>query len=96
MIVVKVELWPQGREEDARPLGFAEIANDGQLSMTSEGREGTYAIRIFAKTPGVRRLWRTGGITGFDRKQFGVWDLLMLCLFDALKDRIGRMRKGRN
>ena len=87
MIVVKVELWPHGDESHARSLGFAEIANDGSGDLQT----GNYEVRLF-QWGSVRRLWKKGTVSGFDRKRHGPWDLLALALAAIVGRRIGVMR----
>lgn len=88
MIVVKVELWPKGDKGRARSLGFAEIAN----TTHETGEPGSYHTTLFKWGQG-RRVWRTGKITGFDRKNEGPWDLLLYCLWQCLEDRVRRRQQ---
>lgn len=82
MIVVRIELWPGGREAEKREIGVARIANVGGTETV-----GDYDVRLlkspeYAKNPG---LWRRGRVEGFPRKRLGPWDLL----YRALRATIG-------
>lgn len=85
MIVVKVELWPGGVEDNAIDLGVAKIANDLQGSLSSALRGGDYDIRIekgamYSRRPGD--VWKKGRVEGFPRQsnRVGPWELLFLAL----------------
>lgn len=74
MIVVRVELWPQGDKSKARCLGEAEIANVGDTQQA-----GDYDVRLLKWGAG-RRTWKAGRVTGFPRLKLGPWDLLYRAL----------------
>lgn len=79
MLVVKIELWPGGVEEEAQPLGMMQIINDGTGSY---GR-GNYDTRILKwDSTGS---WKEGRVEGFPRAKFSPWDLA----FRALRSMIG-------
>ncbi|HWB13318.1 MAG TPA: hypothetical protein VG826_29100 [Pirellulales bacterium] len=67
MVVVKIELWPHGDEEQKRPLGVLTIANDG----SGDARVGHYDVT--ASHAGAyfgrrREPYRTGKVRGFPRQ----------------------------
>ena len=65
MVVVKIELWPNGDKEKARTLGAMTISNDG----TGDASSGNYDVGVchggsyFGK-PG---LWKRGRVRSFRR-----------------------------
>lgn len=69
MIYVKVELWPLGDKEKAKPLGELLIANDGTGTLT----RGNYRAVI---KNSVGRLTRRGEVKDFPRKRLNVFDLM--------------------
>lgn len=80
MLVVKVELWPGGVEEEAETVGVMQIVND---KSGSYGR-GDYDTRIL-KWGQVNESWKEGRIKDFPRAKLGHWDLV----YRALKSMIG-------
>lgn len=84
MLVVTVELWPQGDRAQARHLGTATIANDG----TSRSPEvGNYSVTL-SKWGRPKVAWRRGIVNGFRRQRFGPWDLLFAALAACVGDRL--------
>jgi len=79
MIRITVELWPLGFESAKKHLGTATIANDG----TGTSTRGNYTYTLSRKGS-PNSTWRKGSIKGFPRKRLKAWDLLALCLRDAL------------
>jgi len=86
VIRVTVELLPGGFEEMKETLGVAEIANDVQESLESDGERGSYTVELLKWGKG-RRVWKKGRVTGFRRRSRGPWDLLLLALLDTVADR---------
>lgn len=86
MIRIRVELVPGGIDQCAEELGTAEIANDLRESMETEGMMGSYKVKLFKWGKG-RRLWKSGSVSGFNRKSRGPWDLLFLALLDTVGER---------
>ncbi len=99
MIVIKLEIWPRGDHNRARPLGVATIANVGGTLQT-----GNYECRLFkapeyskqAETrplhemltrPKSKETWRKGTVAGFSRLKLGPWDLLFRALGSLISDR---------
>lgn len=81
MIVLTIEIWPQGDEERKRPVAVGVVYNDdtGTLELgnyrcafTTQGR----------KKPG-RKIY-TGRVEGFRRLDDDAWRLIRLALEDAL------------
>lgn len=71
VIVVKVYMWPLGRQESEYELGRAYITNDGSGTRTS----GNYSFDIFGR--GGRKLkGGEGRIEGFERRKYLSWELL--------------------
>lgn len=71
MIRITVELIPGGVGEP-QILGTAIIVNDG----TGTATVGNYTYALSHR----RRIWRSGVLEGFPRKQLNVWDLLFRVL----------------
>jgi hypothetical protein len=86
MVVITVELWPQGDPESKRCLGVAHISNDG----TGKEASGSYDVTLFTWGE-MPKVWKKGRVEGFDRKKRGPWDLLLLALLDAVGDRIKKI-----
>lgn len=80
MIRVTVELVSAISPERSKILGIAEIGNDGQTSLLSDGRKGSYGVRLSKMAPKQGQLWKQGRVEGFDRQRRGAWDLLYLAL----------------
>lgn len=67
MIVVKIEVWPMGIEERARPIGNITIANDG----TGDEEKGNYlaALSHAGFYYGKRKEpWKKGAVKDHPRK----------------------------
>lgn len=86
MIRVTVELLPGGIEEMKETLGVAEIANDLQGTLNSDGELGAYDVELLKWGKG-RRVWKRGRVEGFRRRSRGPWDLLLLALLSTVADR---------
>lgn len=72
MIKVTVELWPQGRSDDAQTLGVALIVNEG----TGDDALGNYeAVFNDAGPAGPASVTRSVFLRGFDRQR-DAWNLL--------------------
>lgn len=81
MIVVRIELWPQGQKARARHLGTAQIWNDG----TGDRGRGNYHVTL--SKWGSRETWRAGLLQGFPRLHLGPWDLLLRALIATVGKR---------
>lgn len=79
MLVIKVELWPLGVEEEAQPMGTMTITND----RTGGHGKGNYDIKIYKWED--KGIWKKGRIEDFPRVKLGPWDLL----YRALKSVVG-------
>jgi hypothetical protein len=82
MLVVRVELWPNGRGEHRREIGRATIWNETQLADVSD-----YGYTLRENPSDVTEsLVSTGGLlTGFPRRKLGVFDLM----YRILKQELG-------
>lgn len=74
MIVVHVDLWPQGSEAHAVRLGTVEIYND----LTGEAGRGNYVVRAWGRKN--RPLQRFATVTGFPRRSQSALHLLRRAL----------------
>ena len=80
MIVIKIEMWPFGEEENKYSLGTAHISNDASGTRTV----GHYGFKLFDKRG---RKFKEGKIKNFPRRRLLVWDLLLRVLRDAFGER---------
>lgn len=94
MIVVKVEMYPQGQKEGAYLLCCATIANDGTGDETTGNYE--FALSYQTNLTSRRGSWRTGHVAGFPRKGRGVWDLLYRVLCSAGMNQRNRTQTSDN
>ncbi len=90
MIVVKVEMWPNGDESRAVEFGRMVIINQEQTTIKSQGHYGDYKVElrggVYGRTDLYQKLWKRGKVEGFPRKTRGLWDLM----FVALRGLVGR------
>lgn len=77
MVVIRVELWPRGREDLKTELGRAVIFNDA----SGDHVHGNYGYEFVHKG----RKFRSGVLTNFPRLRLNSFDLL----FRALRDAVG-------
>lgn len=90
MMVVIVEMWPGGREQNKRELQRMTIANIGGTATS-----GDYRVRVpksaeYSSKPGSTfsgRTWRTAVVRAFPRKKLGPVDLLLRALVALVADR---------
>jgi hypothetical protein len=77
MVVVKIELWPHGKKEEARDLGVLMISNDG----TGTAGVCSYDVSIGhgGKYWGKPGAWKRGKVHGF-RRQLSPYHLLARAL----------------
>ncbi len=80
MLIVKIEMWPGGAEEEAQTVGIMQIVNDESGSYG----KGNYDARIL-KWEKTDESWKEGRIDAFPRAKLGHWDLV----YRALKSMIG-------
>lgn len=85
MIRVTVELVSSIHPSRSKVLGVAEIANDCQQSLLTDGDQGAYDVRLSKWAPKLHETWRRGRVKNFDRVTRGPWDLL----FEALRACVG-------
>lgn len=76
MIVVRIELWPKGRQVNVRELGRVHITNTGQGTE----HRGDYLARLFRRSG---KVWRDSEVRDFPRKSLGPYDLLFRALLAA-------------
>jgi hypothetical protein len=76
MLRITIEKVPFGVEELTHAICVGEIWND--CSGTTE--RGSYQFKLYAKG----KKWKSGKVTGFPRLKQNAWQLLALCLKEAL------------
>ncbi len=81
MVVVRIELWPGGDREKARPLGLAFISND----ETGNTAAGNYDVHLAHSGHywGRRGIWKQGQVKGWNR-QLSPYHLVVEALKAAL------------
>lgn len=96
MIVVKIELWPLGREAKMIEIGRMYIANDGEGSQdrghydVAVCRRGTTAVPGTLSPTGPRPT-RTGRVENYPRLAYNVWRLIARALLSAFpEERMGK------
>jgi hypothetical protein len=90
LIVVRIEMWPGGREEAKRELQLMTIANVGGTPTS-----GDYRVRVpksaeYSKRPGTATsgsTWRTALVRAFPRRKLGPVDLVLRALVALVADR---------
>jgi hypothetical protein len=94
VIVIRLELWPQGDESKKRLLGVAQIANVGGTADLGDYDAIIFKSPEYATRPGV---WRRGQVSGFHRRsrRVGPWELLWLALEACgVGERARRMKRS--
>ncbi len=81
MLIITIQLAPQGDRTRTHLRGTASIVNDGTGSPTSRN----YDVRL-SKWGKPSVTWRTGQVEGFARRRLGPWDLR----FRTLQVTVGR------
>lgn len=89
MIVIRVELWPYGFEEQKETLGTAVIFNNGTGTKSSGNYRAIFGKRgqDLLKTIRGRRPWREVEVKDFPRERLLGWDLVFRALRAAVGDR---------
>jgi hypothetical protein len=84
MLVVKVDLWPGGREDLGHEIAAAYIWNESDLASMSD-----YSYELAEKPSSVTssRTRAAGKVRSFPRRKLGTFDLLYRVLKDAVGDR---------
>lgn len=101
MIVLRVELWPHGRETFAKEIGRAYIANDG----TAHGDRGNYNVAVcrkdsvavpreiyppeVLKNPKYKdqpKARRAGHVVDYPRKAYPIWRLIAQAMLAAFPE----------
>jgi len=81
MIVLKVEMWPNGDEEKAYEHSRAYIVNDGKTSLETRGDYGSYNVKFMQSVRyNPRKIWRRARAERIHRSKRGVWDILYVAL----------------
>jgi hypothetical protein len=82
MIVVKIEMWPQGDSSKAREIGFMRIANEGD--HPDHPKRGNYKARIMRR--GSRSaVQRESDVENYPRLSYSVWELVRRALNGAFE-----------
>lgn len=91
MIVIKVEMWPGGDESKAEEFGRMILANQVATTLRTGGSHGDYSVILLGGVWGrqdlLKRNWKTGKVTGFNRQARGAWDLIREALNNCLGGR---------
>lgn len=81
MLVIRMEIWPQGNEQKKETVATATIINDG----SGDDRTGNYDVTLY----NGKRRWKTSRVESFPRKKLIGWDILARALHDMLAKRNG-------
>jgi hypothetical protein len=84
MIVIRMEMWPGGREEQRYELGTGTITNVGGTDQRGQYRIQLQKSARHAKAAGI---WKRGVVLNFPRLKLGPWDLLLRGLIACCGDR---------
>ena len=76
MIVVKVELWPLGFEENKREIGRMTITNDGS---SENPKRGNYTARVMRRGT-TDKVLRETRIEDYPRHSYTIWKLVRIAL----------------
>lgn len=92
MIVIKVELWPFGKEEKKREIARTYIHNDG----TGTNDSGNYKVRVCRNKyksdkgyeyPSKDQIYtRLGEVNNYPRSLLNVWQLVIRSLLSAFPE----------
>lgn len=87
MLVIRIEIWPDGNMSKARILGHGTISNISPDTLEL----GSYEASFDSMGPGGP-IYREAVVERFKRQERDSWELLYL----ALKDIFGRKRRKKN
>lgn len=88
MLVIKVELWPRGSEEEKEEIGRTYVTNDGSGTLD----RGNYDVHVCRKdnprrpTDEDANATREGRVEDYPRKSYSVWRLILRALFSAFPE----------
>lgn len=71
MIVIRIELWPDGEEENKRHLGTGIIINTGGGTR----RRSNYAYMLSQRN-NPSKAWREGQLLNWPRESYNLWQML--------------------
>jgi len=77
MLVVKIEIWPLGHEDQAEEIGRMLIHNRGDHK--NRPRRGNYGVRLMRKGA-ARTVQRTAEVLDYPRLSYPVWKLVRRAL----------------
>ena len=81
MLVVKIEMWPNGEEAKAYEHSRAYVANDCLTTMKSQGTYGSYNVRFMQSIKfDPKKVWKRGRAENIHRSRRGMWDILYVAL----------------
>ncbi|MBM9499722.1 hypothetical protein JWG44_05585 [Leptospira sp. 201903071] len=84
MIVVKIEIWPNGDESKKREHSRAYIANDRTTTEATKGAYGSYDARFMqSEAFNPKKVWKSARADRIHRKLRGAWDILYVALRNA-------------
>jgi len=81
MLVIKIEMWPNGDESKAYEHSRAYIVNDCKTYILSKGALGSYDVRFMQSCRfNPKRTWKIGRAENIHRTRRGLWDILYVAL----------------
>ena len=72
VIVIKIELWPNGKESDAKEIGRMHIINDG---TSKDSKNGNYKVRVMRRGTRITAQ-REAEVKNYPRNAYTVWKLV--------------------
>lgn len=78
MVVISVDMWPQGDQTKAHSLGKM------TLTLKAVGVDGRRSYEWEITKFGGTGVWKKGSISGHDPKTRGPWDLIYRVLAQAV------------
>lgn len=91
MIVVKIELWPQGDASRMHELGRTYIWNDATTGDPARGNYGVAVCRrgVFGWPNALNSATRRGEVRDYPRLSYNVWRLIIRALLSAFPEERG-------
>ena len=81
MLVLKIEMWPNGDESKAYEHSRAYISNDARTTLKTRGTHGSYTVRFMQSCRyNPKKVWKQGRAENIHRTRRGLWDILYVAL----------------
>ena len=81
MLVVKIEMWPNGDESKAYEHSRAYIMNNCVTTLKTRGAYGSYSVKFMqSHLFNPNKVWKSGKAENIHRTRRGIWDILYVAL----------------